>query len=78
MQQIQYVATSVDGRVMRRESLTDVVSAIADADGVDRFSISTRQVAADQWHVYGSPEDLDRDPNGDYWIATISVEVVQG
>lgn len=72
--QTQYVARTVDGIILRADSLTRVVEALADADGIARTSIATRQVGADLWHVYDSPEALDADPDGLYWFAEISVE----
>lgn len=73
--QTQYVARTIDGSLtIRADSLTLAVQALADADGIARTSIATRQHAADRWHVYDSPDALDADPDGLYWFAEISVE----
>lgn len=69
-----YTARTVDGLVIRTESLTATVAALADADGIDQHMISTRQVRRDQWHVYESPDALDSDPDGIHWFARITVD----
>ena len=71
---ILYTARTVDGLVIRADSLTMAVAHLADADGIERTEIATSQDGADLWRVYESHDALDADPDGVYWFAEITVE----
>lgn len=74
----RYVGTTSLGIHVRRTSLQEVVSALAEVVEVDPRSCVTRQVGGGSWHVYANQLLLDQDAmwdEGILWFARVAVEV---
>lgn len=68
-----FVGTTTLGIDVMRDSIPEVVAALAEIAEIDRMSVVTRQIGDDTWHVYSDQDRLDADRDGILWFARIEV-----
>lgn len=66
-----YVGTTTLDIDVMRDSIGEVVEALADIAEIPRASCVTRQVNQDIWHVYANQGNLEADTDGILWFARI-------